>query len=718
MQNFKNYFMYADSIKNQQNIFVYVPDITVENIDEYTEGVFNILKDGIETDYVHNLKVTISWGDDIKCKLFIIDYWFNLFMWKMILVNGESIKPKHIFWQSELKRKNIKKFVDDYVLTRDNKIRLGNYFLNNNICDGLWSFSNIETFAYYLANTINNEDDINLMKACPEFDELYHMSLDGIPFEDVKEEGMKVTNRAIDIIKASKKYIGYDHGLAASFKAAEAINPRQFKEARFNIGTKPNGSGGIYPYAINKSFSNGGVNDKLSYFIESSSARTAQILSKNNVGDSGDFARILGLNNTDTILNKNPEYECLSKNFIKFNIKTPSHLSMIKNRYYRFNPNGMEYIIDPKDNSLVGKTIYLRSPITCSCMALGHGICRRCYGDLYYTNLDINVGKIAAEILSAQLTQILLSAKHLLETKIRAMKWNKEFYDWFDTNVNTIILADEVSDMDLKKYYILINPEDINLVSEEEDTVSYKDKEDDYADDLDNEIVLYNEYISNFTLRMPDGNEILFSTENNDPLYISKELNNTIRRKAAPDGGLVKIPLADLKDDAIFFIKIANNEISKTMEDIQNIINKGSVTELLDKDTAMQSIIDLVIDGHLSIDAVHLEVILANQILDINNNFKKPDWRIPNVPYKLVTLNTALKNNQSVIVSLLYQDLHKVLYNPLTFRKRAPSFFDLFFHEQPQNYVNPDLLDKNPAIEMPKSGLEMCKIIDNTKERK
>lgn len=158
MQNFKNYFMYADDIKNQQNIFIYVPDITVENIDEYIEGVFNILKDGIETEYVHNLKVTISWGGDTECKLFIVDYWFNLFMWKMVLVNGESIKPKHIFWQPELKRKNIKKFVDDYVLTRDNKIRLGNYFLNNNICDGLWSFSNIETFAYYLANTINNED--------------------------------------------------------------------------------------------------------------------------------------------------------------------------------------------------------------------------------------------------------------------------------------------------------------------------------------------------------------------------------------------------------------------------------------------------------------------------------------------------------------------------------------------------------------------------------
>ena len=37
----------------------------------------------------------------------------------------------------------------------------GNIFLNNNICDGLWHYSYIEQFSYYLANTINNEDDNN-----------------------------------------------------------------------------------------------------------------------------------------------------------------------------------------------------------------------------------------------------------------------------------------------------------------------------------------------------------------------------------------------------------------------------------------------------------------------------------------------------------------------------------------------------------------------------
>ena len=63
--------------------------------------------------------------------------------------------------------------------------------------------------------------------------------------------------------------------------------------------------GTVYPYIIDKSFKTGGVNDPLSYFIESSTARAAQIMSKTNVGDSGNFARLLGLNNTDTILNLN-----------------------------------------------------------------------------------------------------------------------------------------------------------------------------------------------------------------------------------------------------------------------------------------------------------------------------------------------------------------------------------------------------------------------------
>lgn len=712
--NFKNYFMYADAIKNRDpGILIYVPkDITINNIDDHINAITAILMDGIDEDYIHNFMITVSWGDTIECDLFIVDYWYSLFMWTMILRNGDKVMPRHIFFARELKRKNIKNYVDKYVLTKENKIRLGNTFLNNCICDGLWNFHLIEHFSYYLANTINNEDNIDMMNHSKEFYDIFHCSLQNVPFDQVKDVGMEYTNRIIELIKNSESIIGYEHGLANSFRASEAINPRQFKEAAINIGTKPNGTGGIYPYIIDKSFMNGGVNDPLSYFIESSTARAAQIMSKTNVGDSGDLARKLGLNNTDTVLNLDSNYECMSHHYIKYQIKSEKHLSMIKNRYYRFNPNGIDYLIDDKDYSLVGKTIYLHSPMTCASHSSGHGICKKCYGDLYYTNININVGKIAAEILSAQLTQTLLSAKHLLETKIVSIKWNSEFFDYCDLDINAIKLTD-LDELNLKKYSLIIDPEDVTLINDEEDTISYDEDGNEIATD---DAGVYNEYVTHFFIRTPDKEEIEFCTSGYDPLYISQELNTMIRKKAYASDGMVVIPLSSIQDIILFYIKINNNEISKTMNDIINIINKSSVTESMTKDEALQTLVDLIIDGNLNVDSVHLEVILSNQIVNPDNILEKPNWNNPNAQYRMFTLNQALTNNPSAIISLLYKDLHRVLYNPLTFTKNKPSFFDLFFCEQPQNYMSDDLLVDEVPIVDPEKGIEMCRIVNRNED--
>ena len=63
----------------------------------------------------------------------------------------------------------------------------------------------------------------------------------------------------------------------------------------------------------------------------------------------------------------------------------------------------------------------------------------------------------------------------------------------------------------------------------------------------------------------------------------------------------------------------------------------------------------------------------------------------------MFTLNQALTNNPSIIISMLYKDLHRVLYNPLSFNKNAPSFFDLFFCEQPQVYMSDELLTEDTS---------------------
>lgn len=72
-----------------------------------------------------------------------------------------------------------------------------------------------------------------------------------------------------------------------------------------NIRSKPDGRGSVFPHPIMHSFMNGGLQTPEELIVESSVARAriAQILKKNNVGESGVFARRLELNNQDTLRN-------------------------------------------------------------------------------------------------------------------------------------------------------------------------------------------------------------------------------------------------------------------------------------------------------------------------------------------------------------------------------------------------------------------------------
>ena len=200
--------------------------------------------------------------------------------------------------------------------------------------------------------------------------------------------------------------------------------------------------------------------------VESAKGRQAQIYQKNNVGTSGAFARILGLNNRDTKLHPSQNYTCNSRHFVKVTIVNSAFLKRFNNRYYRFRPDGPEYKVNSKkDTHLIGQTLYFRSPMTCASKANGDGICYRCYGDLAYTNANINIGTIASELLSSELTQMLLSAKHLLESNIKPIEWVDGFLDIFDVNFNILKIKD---DFECKKWKLLID-DDINKEDDMDD---------------------------------------------------------------------------------------------------------------------------------------------------------------------------------------------------------------------------------------------------------
>ena len=163
--------------------------------------------------------------------------------------------------------------------------------LNQNIDRCIGKFRDLINFQMYLCNTIDFKDTVDFMNEYPEFNDIIHLNIDGVPMEDVKEFGMKNTNAMIKYITKADR----DHNLKYPFISKEGVNAKQFKEVSVNIGTKPNGKGGVFPRPIKNSFINGGLQSVEDVLIDSSIGRIAQILTKQNVGQSGAFARRLGL---------------------------------------------------------------------------------------------------------------------------------------------------------------------------------------------------------------------------------------------------------------------------------------------------------------------------------------------------------------------------------------------------------------------------------------
>lgn len=664
-----NYHYPYEDLCNTGHQTIYTKDLNQDNINDHFNSIINILKDGIETPEVQSMMLHVVFENDTDLDLSIFDYTINLMFWQFCTIVHHPIWDVHIVFPEDITKKYIKEYIDNIFVDKYRK-KLPFIELNQTIDAVIGKFRDLRQFQMYLANTLNLEDTIDLMNQYPEFNETVHFDTTGIPLEDIKEAGMAATNKQIRYIKNS------NHCLRDSFRTGEAISPKQYKEVAVNIGSKPDGQGSVFPHPIKHSFMNGGLQSAEEICIESSVGRVAQILQKTNVGESGAFARQLELNNQDTFLNPDPNYVCDTHNFEEITIENETMLNMYDLRYYRTNPNGIDKKLNAKkDKNLIGQRLFFRSPMTCASAARGHGICYKCYGDLAYAEQEINIGQIAAEGLSSIYTQILLSAKHLLESLVIKMEWTKQFYELFTITFNTIALKENGT---YRGYKLII---DDDIKSEEE------------IDDIE-----YNYYINSFIVRTPDGEDIKIKTTEADNIYIEPDFYQYIMSVQPEDDNsdesyYVELNMVDLMDfPVLFVVQVRNNELSATMDKIKKLIDNKSIIESYDRNSILKEFITTNIQGNIKLNAVHFEVLLMNQIRAADDDLDVPDWTIPNAPYKILTLSKSLSENRSITVRLQSNKVSKALSNPQNRFISKPSMTDIYFMEQPQEYLDPNMI--------------------------
>lgn len=696
-QNMANYGPYSSIAKNH-SMSINTQNINDSNIDDHISYIFNVFADGINLDEIQSSTIHVTFVDKKECEFnyTLEDYLLQLIFWKLPTSIHEPLTTETIFWNRRITTGYISDYVNRIFIKKYiNRIKQENIQMNIdllinmnvNINETFETFKRFTAFQMYLNSTLCLEDTLDFMNKYPEFNDSMHLDLAGVPLSDVHKLGMDAANMQVQYITRPDS----DHCLKVFFQSGECLNTKQYKEVQAHVGPKPNGEGGIFPAQINASYLNGGLSNPEAYTIDTSASRVAQILSHENVGKSGDFARILELNSMDTKLYPDSRYKCDTKHTITRYIKDQKTLNIYDGRYYRFHKifanadsRDQDKVIDAKkDTHLIGKTIELYSPMTCASRSRGEGICYRCYGDLAYTNFNINVGVIATEMVSSKYTQRQLSAKHLLEAHVRELIWNNKIEDIFMINFNTITCYDVKESAEYAQRYanckLIINTADFD----------YEDENDDLE---------YNAYVTSFAVE-ENGVVTEYHTDQNDMIYLSNDLNDilaaklkTLRYRGMSDEDVsIEVPMSELVElDELFLFHIGNDELSRIVTTAKSLLNKGPITSALTKDEILEQFCDVNLSGGFNMSSIHYEIILANQMRDADEELEYPDWSKRNVRYQILTLDKSLRNNPSVTVSLQYQKIAQMIWKPITYIKRKASMNDLYFMIQPQKYIHTD----------------------------
>lgn len=427
--------------------------------------------------------------------------------------------------------------------------------------------------------------------------------------------------------------------LADFLNAKAGINNKQLCQVLVTVGPKPDLNENIIPFPINSSFVRGlGVRE---YFINSIGGRKALISSRFQVRNAGYFTRKLIILCIDSMID--PIDDCGTKHPVPIKIDCKETLKKLNNRKY-VDENGVLRTIDKDNEELIGKSVLLRTPVTC---ASKNGICRTCYGELYKINESMNIGMIAVLLLTNPLTQRLLSAKHLLQANASKLNWCHTFLNNFNVNRDLITPKN-------KEIKIFINRDNLEENEELESITFNKFEIIDINDKRKKEIITPLPLLLNSTLLS----------------NLDKYLDN--------EEDCYKLNLNDIEEDEYLFKYVMeNNGLSSSLLSVKNFIEKNDFIKEGTIESIMNQFNGLLNDANLNIHFIHTEVILSNmlKLSDVDRSVFKED-KMPN--YKFLRVTDAILHSNSLVKSLLFEQISKqfTTLNYNTFNKNSSSILD------------------------------------------
>lgn len=386
-------------------------------------------------------------------------------------------------------------------------------------------------------------------------------------------------------------------------------------------------------------------------------------MNKKVMGKAGYFGKSVTILSLTQSLSRT-RYDCGTTHYAKVYIKNYDILEKYNRRYYKVNGDSPLKVLDAEtDKDLIGKVILLRSPTKC-CLDNGE-ICHVCYGKNASLALDIADGApgYGSQEITKVINQMILSAKHLLSTISEQVTFNDAFYDFFNLVADEITVSVANSPVDdINDWAIYIDMNNIELHDDMDDATSYNTS-----------IPSGKFFIKN--LKTSDAIEISSTTDKE--LFLTDETIQMIKKT----NGVIKFK--DIEDGTcIFNIDIMNNELTKPLYDIMNLLNRKRDHDYT-IDEMVQYFCELLVQSGIQAHSLQAEIIIRCLIRRADNKMLYPDFEYRKEPkYTILTIEQAIESYPSPLLGLTYQDLkEQILADETFFDKTSDSYIDELFRK-------------------------------------
>lgn len=493
-------------------------------------------------------------------------------------------------------------------------------------------------------NTISLDDFVRLVAVNEDARKLLKPDIPfGLQFNEVEALFNKSGQELVALFKNNK-----DLELSPFCMAETGINKKQFTQMAWAVGLKPDMAGGVIP-RVNRDNFIYGLSSLQNYYMNCIGTRKALCTNYTYVRKSGYLTRKLSLACVDIKVDAD-DHDCHTTHTVRFRVDNKKKLNQIIGRhYYRYNDDGSEdtelMTVTEKSDDLIGTEIALRSPCTCASLATKGHICATCYGrSLAEKNRHLNAGLNAVYIITNPLTQMLLSAKHLLTTKTDKVEFGEDFSEAFTVNLDEIYF-NELADSD---YIIEID----------------QPSADDYNED-----------------------EELFYTRNlritNTTTHKTFEYESPVDLLLNPNIKFIDDEPVQLSSksysDYVFKYVARNNELTKSLENILTLIESSEHLGITEYSEFVNKFDDLLIENGLGgIMSVQAEIISSILIRDAETNkpldFSKRDLDA----YKIIRVSKAVMSD-AISKSFAFERINEQLADLETYDKDTDSYIDYLF---------------------------------------